>query len=263
MNQDIINEIKNQDYASVTSKIEEFLKSKIHESGSEGFILGLSGGIDSAVIAYLCKNVLKEKTLGLIMPDTEISPHSETDDALKMVDKLGIEYKLIDITPIRKEYSKYVEPNDWAEGNLRARIRANLLYYYANAKNYLVMGSSDKSEYLIGYFTKFGDGASDLTPIISLYKLQVREIAKHLGVPQNVIEKKSSPHLWKEHEAEKEIGADYEEIDSILYCIFDKKLSIDETVNQIQIAKETVEKIHQLYKKSQHKRISAAKPFDD
>ena len=263
LNQEILNEIKNQDYPSLASKIQEFLKDQIQKTGAKGVILGLSGGIDSAVIAYLCKNVLKEKTLALIMPDTEISPHSETDDALKMIDKLGIEYKLIDINPIRKEYSKYVEPNDWAEGNLRARIRTNLLYYYANAKNYLVIGSSDKSEYLIGYFTKFGDGASDVTPIISLYKLQVRGIAKFLGVPQNVIEKKSSPHLWKEHAAEKEIGADYEEIDSILYCMFDKKLSIEDTASLTHIPKETVEKIYQLYKKSQHKRASAAKPFDD
>ena len=85
-----------------------------------------------------------------------------------------------------------------------------------------MLGSSDKSEYNIGYFTKFGDGASDITPIISLYKLQVREIAKFLGVPENIIYKKSSPHLWKYHEAESELGITYEEIDSILYCLIEK-----------------------------------------
>ena len=116
------------------------------------------------------------------------------------------------------------------KGILRARVRTNILYYYANSKNYLVLGSSDKSEYMIGYFTKFGDGASDMTPIISLYKLQVREIAKYLGVPENIISKKSSPHLWKDHEAEKELGA-YHMKKLILSCIvlFEKKLSIDET----------------------------------
>jgi NAD+ synthase len=263
MNQKIIDEIKNQDYSSITNTIEKFLLDKIKEKNSEGLILGLSGGIDSAVLIYLCKRVIKDKTLALIMPDTEITPKSETEDALRMIALTGIEYKLIDIKPIVNEYSKYLEPNSLAKGNLRARVRANILYYYANAKNCLVLGSSDKSEYLIGYFTKFGDGASDLVPIISLYKLQVREIAKFLEVPQNVIEKKSSPHLWKEHGAEKEIGASYEEIDSILFCMFEKNLSIDETSKLTEIDKELVEKIYQLHVKSKHKREHQQKPFED
>ena len=222
MNQDIINEITNQDYEGISKKIEEFLTTQIENKKSDGLIIGLSGGIDSAVLAYLCKRKLKEKTLALIMPDTAITPSVETEDALKMIALTGIEYKLIDIKPIVNEYSMYLEPNEKAKGNLRARVRSNILYYYANAKNLLVLGSSDKSEYKIGYFTKFGDGSSDITPIVSLYKLQVREIAKHLGVPENVIEKKSSPHLWEEHEAEKELEATYEEIDSILYCLIEK-----------------------------------------
>ena len=260
MNPEIIKEIENQDYEKITQLFEKFLLEQIEKTKSEGIILGLSGGIDSAVLAYLCKRSLKEKTLALIMPDTEITPNYETEDALKMIALTGIEYKLLDIKPIVKEYSMYLEPNDWAKGNLRARIRTNILYYYANAKNYLVLGSSDKSEYLIGYFTKFGDGAADLDPIISLYKLQVRKIAEFLGVPKNVIEKKSSAHLWKEHEAEKEIGVSYEEIDSILYCLFDKKLSIEETASKTQIEKETVDKIYNLYLNSEHKRLPAQKP---
>ncbi|MDH3341250.1 MAG: NAD+ synthase [Nitrosopumilus sp.] len=260
MNQDIINEIKNQDYALITKTFEKFLSDQIEKSHTNGVILGLSGGIDSAVLAYLCKRQIKEKTLALIMPDTLITPKSETDDALKMISLTGIEYKLIDIKPIINEYSMYLEPNDWAKGNLRARIRTNILYYYANSKNYLVLGSSDKSEYLLGYFTKYGDGASDITPIISLYKLQVREIAKYLGVPENVISKKSSPHLWKEHEAEEELGATYEEIDSILYCLFEKNLSIEETTELTQINRAIVEKIHQQNINSEHKRLLAQKP---
>ena len=263
MNQEIIDEIKNQNYSSITETIEKFLLEKIKENNSNGLILGLSGGIDSAVLAYICKRILKDKTIAIIMPDTDITPKSETEDALKMIALTGIEYKLIDIKPIVNEYSKYLEPNDWAKGNLRARIRANILYYYANAKNYLVLGSSDKSEYMIGYFTKHGDGASDLVPIISLYKLQVREIAKFLEVPQNIIEKKSSPHLWKEHGAEKEIGATYEEIDSILYCMFEKKLSVDEIFNLTNIEKETIEKIQQLHQNSHHKRLPQQNPFEN
>ena len=263
MNQEIIEEIENQDYEKITNDLEKFLLEQLEKNNAKGLILGLSGGIDSAVLAYLCKRILKEKSLALIMPDTEITPEYETTDALKMISLTGIPYKLIDINPIIKEYSHYLEPNDWAKGNLRARIRANILYYYANSKNYLVLGSSDKSEYLIGYFTKFGDGAADIVPIISLYKLQVRKIAKHLGVPQSIIEKKSSAHLWKNHEAEKEIGVSYEEIDSILYCIFDKKFSIDEAYTKTQIQREIVDKIYNLYLNSEHKRLPAQGPKRD
>jgi NAD+ synthase len=259
LNQDIINEIKNQDYASITETIEKFLSEQIEKQHAKGVILGLSGGIDSAVLAYICKRKLKEKTLAIIMPDTSITP-AETEDALKMISLTGIEHKLIDIKPIVNEYAMYLEPNKKSRGNLRARVRTNILYYYANSKNYLVLGSSDKSEHLIGYFTKFGDGAADLTPIISLYKLQIREIAKYLGVPDNIISKKSSPHLWEDHEAEEELGVSYEEIDSILYCLVEKKLSVDETVKITQIDKSTIEKIHELNRNSEHKRLPAQKP---
>ena len=263
MNQKILDEIIHQDYATITNDIENFLIKQIEKNNAKGLIFGLSGGIDSAVLAYICKRALKEKTLAIIMPDTQITPSVETEDAMKMIALTGLEYKLIDIKPIVSEYSNYLEPNDWAKGNLRARIRANILYYYANAKNYLVLGSSDKSEYLIGYFTKYGDGAADLVPIISLYKLQIKEIAKFLEVPHNVIEKKSSPHLWKGHEAEKELGMVYEDIDSILYCIFDKKLSVEKTADILQIEKQIVEKVYQLHLNSMHKRETQQKPFGE
>jgi NAD+ synthase len=113
---------------------------------------------------------------------------------------------------------------------------------------------------MIGYFTKHGDGASDVTPIVSLYKLQVREIAKYLGVSENIISKKSSPHLWKDHEAENELGISYEEIDSILYCLFEKKLTIDETEKVTLIEKSKIQKIQELNSKSEHKRLLAQKP---
>ena len=260
MNEKLLNEIKSQDYNAITKKIEDFLKNQVAKNNTNGVILGLSGGIDSSVITYLCARVLKEKTLALIMPDTKISPKNETEEALKIIEKLGIGYKLLDINFIVSEYSKYIEPNERALGNLRARIRANLLYYYANSKNLLVVGSSDKSEFLIGYFTKFGDGSADILPIVSLYKTQVRELARFLGVPESIIAQKSSPNLWKGHIAEEEIGLKYEEIDSILYCIFEKKLSIEETVKATNIEKNTVEKIYQRYKTSEHKRITAARP---
>jgi len=254
MSSKIIDEIVNQDYAKVTEKIERFLHEQITSTHANGLIFGLSGGIDSAVIAYICQRVMKKNSLALIMPDTKISPRNETEDALLMIDKIGLEYKLIDISPIVNEYSKYLEPNDFAMGNLRARIRMNLLYYYANSKNYLVLGSGDKSEYLIGYFTKYGDGGADIFPIVSLYKLQIRKLAEFLGVPQNVITKKSSPHLWKEHLAETEIGLTYEEIDPALYCIFDKKFTLEQTEKETGVSMDNIRKINTMFEKSKHKR---------
>jgi len=256
VNQDILHEIINQDYKIIADRIQEGLKQKISDSNSKGVIFGLSGGIDSAVIAYLCHNAIKEKTLALIMPDSKISPESETNDAIKIVDELGLDYKLLDINSIHKEFKMLLEPNDRALGNLRARIRMNILYYYANLKNLVALGSSDKSEFNIGYFTKFGDGAADILPIVSLYKTQVREMARHLGIDENIITKKSSPHLWLNHEAEYEIGLEYEQIDTILYCILDKKLSSEETAKESQIDIEIIKKISEMYKKSDHKRVN-------
>ena len=254
MNQDILKEITNQDYKGITNRIQEGLTQRISDANSKGIIFGLSGGIDSAVIAYLCHNAIKEKTLALIMPDSKISPETETSDAIKIVDELGLNYKLLDINSIHKEFNMILEPNDRALGNLRARIRMNILYYYANLKNLLALGSSDKSEFSIGYFTKFGDGAADVLPIVSLYKTQVRELARHLGISETIITKKSSPHLWPNHEAEHEIGLEYEQIDAILYCILDKNLSLEDTAEQADIDTELVTKIHQMYQNSEHKR---------
>ena len=255
MNKTLFEEITKKDYQLIENKIQRFLTDEVSQRQSSGVIFGLSGGIDSAVIAALCAKSLKSKSLVLLMPDSKITPRTDTEDALKLVDKLGLEYKLIDISLVHLEYSKYLEPNPLALGNLRARIRSNILYYYANSKNLLVLGSSDKSEYLIGYFTKFGDGAVDLLPIVSLYKTQIREFAKFLGVPDSIISKKSSPSLWQGHLAEDEIGLSYEEIDLILYCIIEKNLSLQETSSLTQVDLLVVDKIHKLYKKSEHKRI--------
>ncbi|MGQ0772489.1 MAG: NAD+ synthase [Nitrososphaerota archaeon] len=253
MNSQILNEIINQDYAKIQNDIESFLRQ--HISNSQGFVFGLSGGIDSAIIAHVCAKSFKDRSLALIMPDSKVSPKEETEDALYLVDSLGLDYKLIDISLIHSQFANILEPEERALGNLRARIRASILYYYANLKNHLVVGSSDRSEYLIGYFTKFGDGSADILPIISLYKTQVKELAKTLGVKESIIVKKSSPHLWAEHVAEDEIGASYEEIDSVLYCMVDKKRSVDETAGATGIGKDKIEKIYQLFKKSEHKRI--------
>jgi len=255
LNQEILNEITKQDYNSIKNRIEKFLVNEVNQSGSKGVIFGLSGGIDSAVIAALCSNVLKEKSLALIMPDSKITPKKDTEDGIRLAKNLGIEYKIIDINSIHTEFSKSLEDDDFALGNLKARIRASILYYYATVNKYLVLGTSDKSEFLIGYFTKYGDGAADLEPIVSLYKTQLREFAKILDVPSDIISKKSSPQLWANHTAEGELGISYEEVDSVLYCLIDKEISLQETVKVTQLDEKSVNKVYDLYKKSEHKRV--------
>ncbi len=257
MNREIIEELVRKDYDSIQNHIGNFLKDEVEKRRASGFVFGLSGGIDSAVIASMCAKFVKEKSLALIMPNSKITPNIDTEDAIKIVDKYSIEYKLIDIGFIHREYSKYLEPNPLAFANLGARIRASILYYYANARNSLVLGSSDRSEFLIGYFTKFGDGAADLLPIVSLYKTQIRELAKSLGVAQSIISKPSGPHLWEGHTAEMEIGLNYEEIDSILHCVVDKGIAIDEIAKITEIPISEVDKIYRMYKKSEHKRTMA------
>ena len=254
MNQEILNEVIGQDYAKIQQDIEVFLKNSVSQNKADGVIFGLSGGIDSTVIAYLATKIFGKRALALVMPDSTVSPSNETSDALKVVGELELDYKLIDIDVIHKVYSNHLEPDERALGNLRARIRSNIIYYYANLKNFLVLGTSDKSEYSIGYFTKFGDGSADLLPISKLYKTQLREFAKILGVPNNIITKKSSPNLWKEHIAEEELGITYEEIDSILYCL-EKRITIDEIIKKTEIKKESVEKIYHMHEKSWHKRL--------
>ncbi|MDE1862419.1 MAG: NAD+ synthase [Thaumarchaeota archaeon] len=260
MNRVILDEITKKDYKEIEEGIGRFLGSEMNTRRSQGLVFGLSGGIDSAVIAVLCAKFVREKSLALIMPNSKITPTQDTDDAIKIVDDLRLEYKLIDIGFVYKEYSKYLEPNPLALGNLGARIRSNILYYYANARNFLVLGSSDKSEVLIGYFTKYGDGAADLLPIASLYKTQIREFARFLNIPPSIVAKPSSPRLWEGHTAEGEIGLTYEEIDTILYCLFEKKLSVEETSKTAEISISNVDKIYQMHEKSEHKRM-APKPW--
>ena len=131
MNQEILKEIIKQDYTKIQQDIETFLKNAVSQNKADGVIFGLSGGIDSVSVAYLSAKIFGKKALALVMPDSTISPSSETGDALKAVGELGLDYKLLDIAAIHKIYSNHLEPDELALGNLRARIRANIIYYYA------------------------------------------------------------------------------------------------------------------------------------
>jgi NAD+ synthase len=256
-----LDEIVNIDYDFVERELTSFLKKVLDESGARGYVIGVSGGVDSAVSLYLAlKAVGKERVHALILPDSMVTPKSDEDDALNLVRETGVRMHRIDIAPLTEAFKGAfpIYENDDIDriplGNLRARIRMCILYYYANKLDYLVLGTTDRSEWLIGYFTKYGDGAVDVEPIIILYKSQVRRLAAHLGVPEHVAFKPSSPRLWPGHMAEAELGVTYDHIDLVLHSIFDLGVRPEEVPEVAGVPREVVERVMELYRTSQHKR---------
>ncbi|NJE86079.1 NAD+ synthase [Thermococcus sp. CX2] len=245
--------MRSLDYDVVIERIVSFIREKVKEASATGVVIGISGGIDSATTAYLAVKALgKEKVLGLIMPYYE---NGDVEDAKLVCKNLGIEYKLINIKPIVDEFEKAVSELDVkSKGNIMARTRMILLYAYANSMNRLVLGTSNRSELLTGYFTKWGDGASDYAPLINLYKTEVWELAKRLGVPEKIIQKKPTAGLWEGQTDEDELGISYKLLDEILWRLVDLKMSKEEIAEELGISLEKVEYVESLVKRSEHKR---------
>jgi NAD+ synthase len=253
-----LEELLGQDYKKISNKIEKFISAYISKSSAKGLVIGLSGGLDSSVVLKLSVNALgRSNVLGLVMP-SDITPGEDTTHAIDLAKELRIRYHIIDIHPIVQKFEEVLPENKEARGNLMARIRMSILYYYAGVNRYLVAGTSDKSEVQIGYFSKFGDGAADIMPIAVLYKTQVRALARYLGVPAVIVQKKSSPRLWENHLAEEEIGMDYEMIDQILHLLVDKKISSRDIIRNLGVSTKHVNKVKGMIEKNLHKRRSAA-----
>jgi len=213
----------------IANCIIEFIRREVSRAQSQGVVLGLSGGVDSSVTVSLATQALgNNRVLGLILPDRKVSKQKDIDDAIELSKLLDIKYQIIDISGIKQKYIDLLPVEKISLGNLTARIRMTLIYYYANRYNKLVLGTSDKSEMMIGYFTKFGDGASDLLPLADVYKTQVRELGMYLNVPKTILLKKSTPSLWLNQTAENEIGMEYEKIDTILKYLDENNSSIRE-----------------------------------
>ena len=262
-----IDDLVNLDYGSIESKIGSFIANTLESSSVDGYVIGLSGGVDSSTAAALAvKYVGSDRVFALILPDSSVTRKEDVEDAKALARDLGIEYHIIDIAPIVEVYRSSLpiyedEDKDRIPmGNLRARIRMTLLYYYANKMNRLVLGTTDRSEWLIGYFTKYGDGAVDVEPIIVLYKTQVRRLAKHLGLPDKIAFKPSSPGLWPGHMAEKELGVSYEEVDLVLYALFDKGLKPESIPEATGVSKRVVERVLELIRINEHKRLPPHQP---
>ncbi|MEN2765868.1 NAD(+) synthase [Ornithinibacillus xuwenensis] len=208
----------------VIGDIVEWLQNQVKDAGVDGLLVGVSGGIDSAVVANLIKRACPDNSLGVIMPlnsDPEGMKHAE-----KVIDTCGIKGITVDLANTHEEMfstikeqlkDEYNEENGkLADANLRARLRMSTLYTVATNYNYLVVGTDNAAEWYTGYFTKYGDGGVDILPIVDFTKGEVRELAKYLGVPDEVISKKPSADLWEGQTDEAEMGTTYDKIDAYL-----------------------------------------------
>jgi NAD+ synthase len=236
--------------------IHSFIKQKVDEAKAKGVLIGLSGGLDSAVVTKLCADAIgPEKVLVLIMPESS-TPQEDIRDALSLASTLGVPYRVIDITDTVAAFSSLLSPIELDKttlGNVKARCRMILLYTHSNLENSIVMGTSNKSELLCGYFTKFGDGGADFSPIGDLYKTQIKELARAIGIPDNLIEKPPSAGLAEGQTDEKELGITYSDLDRILLGI-ELRQEPKDIAEKTGLELSEIERILVMVEKNVHKR---------
>lgn len=252
------------DYKVVERNIARFVSNVVSEAKADGVVLGLSGGIDSSVVATLCVKALgRERVIGIFMP-ASFTPSEDQSDARSLAEYLHISTLFVRMTPIVEKLLQAVpikERKRVAVGNVLARMRMVVNYYVANSLNYLVAGTGDRSEILMGYFTKYGDGGADLLPIGHLYKTEVRELAAYLGLPPKLINKQSSPQLWEGQKATDEIPVDYPVLDRILRGLFDTNEDAGDIAETLAIQLDVVEAVKRAFERSRHKRTFLPMPL--
>jgi NAD+ synthase len=251
-------EVLDLNLPEVEKRILRFIGDYLDKTGAKGIVVGLSGGIDSSTVAALsAKAIGGGKVLGLLLFEKETRSVRDVEHAKLVAKKFRLKTETIDITDsLQALYTSIpvFDPSDrLSKGNIKARTRMIYNYYYANRLRRLVCGSSDKSETMMGYFTKWGDVAADISPIMDLYKTQVRTLARHMGIPQEIVEKPPSPALWPNQLAEDELDMKYEQLDLVLYGL-ERFMKPEEIASQLKIEECLVEKIKQRWLAAEHKR---------
>jgi NAD+ synthase len=230
---------------SLTNKITKWLKLQVEKANAKGMVIGLSGGIDSAVVSVLAQKAFKKNVLTVIIPCH--SSVKDIKDARLLAKKFDIKTTEVKIDFLYYELTKILpEANLLASANLKPRLRMLILYYFANKLNYLVAGTGNKSELTVGYFTKHGDGGVDLLPLGGLLKTEVWQLAKELKIPSSIIEKAPSAGLWEGQTDENEMGITYKELDNAIIAI--------ETGNYKGVKKSVLSKVNKLIQCSAHKK---------
>lgn len=205
---------------NLSKRLSSWIENKVTEAKAKGVVLGLSGGIDSAVVAILCKKVFFKNTLALITPCHSIN--KDIEDALEFAKEFSISYKIINLSEIYDSFISLIETKEkktdfkLAKANIKPRLRMTTLYYFANKLNYLVIGTGNKSELMVGYFTKYGDGGVDILPLGNLLKSQIIELAEYLEITQKIIQKPPSAGLWEGQTDEGEMGISYGQLDKYI-----------------------------------------------
>lgn len=205
----------------LVDKLVRWLRELTEDAGAGGLVFGLSGGVDSAVVGRLCRQAFREQHLALIMPLH--SDPQDLEDARLVARTFDLRTQMVDLGPVYERLVEIVGESADPGGapnlplaNIKPRLRMTTLYYHANKLDYLVCGTGNRSELMLGYFTKYGDGGVDLLPLGNLLKSDVREIAEHLDVPPRVLAKPPSAGIWRGHTDERELGFTYEELDAYL-----------------------------------------------
>ncbi len=229
----------------LSKEIANWIKEQVEKANKKGVVVGLSGGVDSAAVAVLSKKALGQNVLGLLLP-CKSSPQDEKL-ALKVAEKFDIRTEKVVLDDVfDKLVQTCIESNNMAKANLKPRLRMSILYYFANTLNYLVAGTGNKSEFLVGYFTKHGDGGVDILPLGGLLKTEVRELAKDLGIPDEIINRVPSAGLWDGQTDEGEMGITYEELDKVIKALEKGQIKdIDEN---------SLLKVKKMMRDSEHKR---------
>lgn len=243
--------------------ITSFIRDTVDAAGADGAVLGLSGGIDSTLTAFLAVEALGEEGLhGLVMPSVA-NAEEMMSDAEGVAEMLGIEYDVVEIQPIaEKFFDTFPEAaNDrMAAGNVYVRTRGVLNYFVANHENRIVLGTGNRSEAMTGYFTKYGDQAVDCNPIGNLYKQQVRQLAAHVGVPEELVLQTPSAEMWSGQTDENELGLTYDVLDTILALHVDGPLSKSALVRHLDVTETQVNRVVELVERSAHKRAMPPAP---